>query len=132
MYKIERVPYGIRLTFGGFIENKEMERWVEESLPVLATQTGGFGVFVDMRTLKPLPPDSKATMEKGQRAYKEKGMVRSVVILDSALVTVQFKRIAQESGIYQWERYVDASTHPEWEKIGVAWVRDGVDPDKAA
>ena len=132
MYKIERAPYGIRLTFGGFIENAEMERWVEESTSVLAAQQGGFGVFVDMRTLKPLPQDSKATMEKGQRAYKEKGMTRSVVILESALVTIQFKRIAQESGIYQWERYLDASAHPDWEAVGVAWVRDGVDPDKPA
>ncbi len=132
MYKIERAPYGVKLTFGGFIEHPEMEKWAAESATFLEGIKGEFGVFVDMRTLKPLPGNSKDTMGKGQALYKQKGMVRSVVILDSPTVTLQFKRIAQESGIYQWERYIDASTHPDWEKIGVSWVRDAVDPDKKA
>jgi len=34
-------------------------------------------------------------------------MVRSVVILANTITKLQFKRIAQETGIYQWERYID-------------------------
>lgn len=132
MYSIVQTPYGIRLTFGGFMENAEMQQWAEESVPVLAGQKKGFGVFVDMRTLKPLPADSKATMERTQALYKQKGMARSVVILNSPTVTIQFKRIAHESGIYEWERYIDASSSADWEEQGVAWVRDAKDPDKKA
>lgn len=130
MYKIEKEPWGYKLTFGDFIQNEEMTKWVEESKAALADAPAEFGIFVDMRTLKPLPEDAKNTMMGGQKLYKEKGMTRSVVILANPITTMQFKRIAQDSGIYEWERYIDASTTPDWEAKGIAWVRDANDPDK--
>jgi len=130
MYKIEKQTYGFKLTFGGFIKSDEMEKWVEESKGALATQSGSFGVFVDMRDLKPLPADSQAHMQTGQKLYKQKGMQRSVVILNSAVTTMQFKRIGKETGIYEWERYIDASTIANWEVKGIAWLENGTDPDK--
>jgi len=86
-------------------------------------------VFVDMRTLKPLPPDAQPIMVAGQQLYKEKGMQRSVVILADAVTTMQFRRLAKESGIYAWERYLDASSNADWKKVGEAWLTQGVDPD---
>ena len=130
MYKIERKNYGFKLTFGDFIKATEMEQWVKESEKQIQSQVGKFGVFVDMRTLKPLPQDAQEQMEKGQKMYKGKGMERSVVILDSPVTTMQFKRLAQQSGIYQWERYIDASKTSDWEKIGEAWLKSAEDPDK--
>ena len=84
----------------------------------------------NMRTLKPLPPDSQPVMEKGQREYKQKGMIRSVVILNNPITTMQFKRIGKESGIHNWERYIDASSELEWEKVGLKWIEEAVDPDR--
>ena len=129
MHKIEKKPWGYELTFADIMTKEEMQKWVEESKALLATAQPSFGVFVDMRTLKPLPPDAQAVMQEGQKLYKAKGMVRSVVILASALVTAQFKRIAKETGIYEWERYIDSSTSPTWKDVGISWVRDKVDPD---
>jgi hypothetical protein len=129
MYAIEKTLWGYKLTFGDFIQNDEMTKWVDESKTALEGAPAEFGVFVDMRSLKPLPEDAKETMTRGQKLYKEKGMVRSVVILDNPVTTMQFKRIAKESGIDQWERYIDASSHPDWEAKGVAWVKEGTDPD---
>ncbi len=129
MYKIERAAYGYKLTFGDTISLEEMGNWVEEAKQALTTAPASFGVMVDMRTLKPITPDAQQKMQEGQKAFKERGMERSAVALASALVTMQFKKIAQESGIYAWERYVDAGSNANWEADGVAWVRDGVDPD---
>jgi hypothetical protein len=129
MFKIEKKPFGIKLTFGEFILKAEMEQWLEESKKALAGHEGVFGVFVDMRTLKPLPTDSQEVMVKGQQLYKKAGMTRSVVILDNSITTMQFKRLAKESGIYAWERYIDASTITNWEKAGVDWIVSGTDPD---
>ena len=64
-----------------------------------------------------------------QALYKEKGMQRSAVILNSKVTTMQFMRLAKESGIYAFERYLDASAMADWGKVAVAWVKDGVDPD---
>jgi len=130
MYQIEKKEYGFKLTFGDFIPSDEMGRWLEDSKKALTFPPKEFGVFVDMRTLKPLPPESQTLMEEGQKLYKQKGMSRSVVILSSATVTMQFKRIAKETGIYKWERYIDASATPDWEVKGKEWLVHSTDPDK--
>ncbi len=130
MYKIEKKSYGFLIEIGGFIKKEEMERWYEDSLIALADAPEEFGVFVDMRSLKPLPAESQRVMEDGQKHYKEKGMTRSVVILDNLITTLQFKRIAKESGIYEWERYIDASSDSNWKTTGIKWLTDKIDPDK--
>ena len=130
MYKIEKQDYGYKLTFGDFINEDEMKKWVEESKSALLTSPNSFGVFVDMRTLRPLPAEAQKHMQDGQKLYKSKGMTRSVVILANSVTKMQFKRIGQETGIYQWERYIDESSNPNWEKAGINWITNGIDPDK--
>lgn len=130
MYKIERKSSGYLLTFGGIVDNNEMARWVEDSKSALQKENSlQFGVIVDMRTLAPLPPEAQELMVKGQQLYKEKGMQRSAVVLNNSVTTMQFKRLAKESGIYAFERYIDASQKANWTDTAVAWVREGKDPD---
>jgi hypothetical protein len=130
MYKIEKKDYGYKLTFGGFIQPDEMKTWVDESKKALATAPAKFGIFVDMRELKPLSKDAQEHMQEGQKLYKAKGMARSVVILANAITKMQFQRIGKETGIYEWERYIDISSSPDWERIAVDWISKGIDPDK--
>jgi len=129
MYKIENTDYGFRLCFGGYMKQPEMEQWITDSQATLKTAPKSFGVLIDMRTLKPLPEDARAVMQQGQALYKRAGMQRSCVILDSATLTFQFKKIAQSSGIYAFERYLSAPDVPDWEKKAIAWVKSGTDPD---
>lgn len=128
MYKIERTTYGYKLTFGELIDAAEMRAWLEESKVILQSSVESFGVFVDMRTLIPLRRDAQPFMVEGQKMYLKCGMVRSVVILDNAATTMQFRRIARETGIDKWERYIDASEVENWEAVGLAWVKEGVEP----
>ena len=130
MYKIEKKPYGFKLTFGEAIELDEMKKWANESRIALAGSSDKFGVLVDMRTLRPLKSDVQLVMVEGQKEYKQRGMERSAVGVPSALIALQFKRLAQESGIYEWERYIDASKNPGWEKDAESWIIAGKDPDK--
>ncbi len=131
MYTLNKVGFGFRITFGDLMSVEELQRWVGDTKKVLGSRpAGAFGVFVDMRTLKPLSPEAQAVMVEGQKLYKEKGMQRSAVILNSALLTTQFKRLAKESGIYAWERYLDASSTPDWERKAESWITAGTDPDK--
>lgn len=130
MYKIEKTNFGVKLTFEDFIKRDEMAKWVEESKQILRTVPSKFGVLVDMRNLKPLPQDAQNEMEKGQKLYKEKGMQRSAVVVANTLIALQFKRIAKETGIYEWERYIDASRVQNWEEIAIKWIVKAEDPDK--
>lgn len=129
MFKIEQRPFGFSLEFSGFIAPDEMAAWVEKSRTELTHAKKGFGVLVDMRSLKALSPEAKAKMEEGQKLYKGAGMVRSAVIVDSALLAMQFKNIAKDTGIYQWERYINAGAHTDWERLALDWIKEGKDPD---
>lgn len=129
MYKIERRPSGFVLTFGGSMEAAEMQRWYDESIETLKVAPSDFGVIVDMRSLAPLKQDAQAIMVKGQQAYKLRGMKRSCVVVNDATTMIQFKRLAKESGIYSYERYLDGSKTPDWSAIAVKWVKDSIDPD---
>lgn len=82
-----------------------------------------------MRKLELNSPEVQVIFEQGQKLYRETGLVRSVVILKNPTLAIQFKRIALMSNIYDYERYIDASSCPDWKKVGLKWVIDGIDPD---
>jgi anti-anti-sigma regulatory factor len=128
MHKIEKKTSGYVLTFGGNITAEEMQQWVNESRNALESQQEAFSVIVDMRNLAPLTSDAQRAMVEGQQLYKQKGMTRSAVIVNNAVTAIQFKRLAQQSGIYKWERYIDGS-QPGFSETALAWVKQGVDPD---
>lgn len=133
MYSINPKSWGIHLTFAGKMDAAEMTEWRESSGSYLADAEEPFGVFVDMRNLRVLDDEAKEAMMRGQQDYREAGMARSVVILSSALLTMQFQGIAKDSGIYEYERYVDASQYDDWEaiqRVGLDWIVNGIDPDR--
>ncbi|MCP4896879.1 MAG: hypothetical protein GY906_07875 [bacterium] len=129
MYAINVREYGFELTFEGFIKAEEMEAWLIESQTVLMHAPEKFGVLIDMRTLKPLPDDAQAHVHTGQKHYRKKGMDRSAVVVAHPVTKMQFQRIARETGIYEWERYFDASSQDDWEQAAMNWILDQVDPD---
>ncbi|MFD1562054.1 hypothetical protein ACFR99_00500 [Haloarchaeobius amylolyticus] len=129
MYTIERTEFGFQITFAGKIDEEELHEWIDDSRAALRDSPDEFGVLVDMRDLKLLSDDEQQLMRDGQQHYQDAGMVRSSVILDSAILTLQFRRLAQESGIYDWERYINAETTDDWHQQAVDWLVDGIDPD---
>lgn len=131
MYKIAKKTFGYQLTFGDVIDVPEMTRWREESRAALTGAPKSFGVVIDMRGLKPggIQPDAQKVMVEGQGLFKKAGMERSCVILQSATITMQFERIAHESGIFAFERYINAAKTLDWEKKAVAWIEKKIDPN---
>jgi hypothetical protein len=128
VYKIERSDLGFHLTFGGNITKAELGKWYEESEQALTRQQAPFGVIIDMRTLAPLPAEAQEIMIRGQSMYRAHGMQRSCVILEDAITTIQFMRLAKRSGIFKYERYIDASAHRNWLQDARKWVEHGLTP----
>jgi len=111
------------------MDEDELREWAADSRAALRDSPDEFGVLVDMRDLKLLNDDEQRVMRDGQQHYQDAGMVRSSVILDSAILTLQFRRLAQDSGIYDWERDINAETTDDWHQQAVDWLVDGIDPD---
>jgi len=131
MYKIENRSSGYILTFTGEINVDEMQSWNDDSKNYLINENrSSFGVIVDMKDLQPLSAEARGIMVAGQKLYKEKGMNRSAVILNSTEICNQFKLLAIQSGIYSTERYIDASKNTNPIKVAINWVKDATDPDK--
>ena len=59
---------------------------------------------------------------------KKVGMERNAVVLNSAIATLQARRLGKETGTDRWARYIDAS-HPDWEKIALDWLVSAKDPE---
>ena len=129
MYTAEKTDYGMKFTFGGLFSAEECRDWLKEAGQLLDDSDGDICVFVDMRTLAPLDAEAQDVMQEGQRLYREGRMLRSVVILNSPVIRMQFQHIAHDTGIYKWERYIDASQTPNWEQVGLDWLLNGIDPD---
>lgn len=130
MFRIEKTNYGVKLTLRGTITGKEMTDCANEIKTMLPNLGTEFGVFTDMRTLAPLDKKAKKILEDTQDLFKQKGLTRSVVILSTTAQKTQVKQMAQESGVYEWERYIDSDSDTNWKNTGEEWIINAVDPDR--
>ena len=128
MYTIEQVPYGFHIVIGHPVTSEEAAAHLSLSRAMLATCARPFGVLVDIRTLRPLDGHVQGVIDQTQRLYRESGLRRSVVVCATTIMTMQFTRIAKETGVKDHERYVDASSTPDWEARAMAWIVDGTEP----
>ena len=129
MFTVKRTDFGYHLTLSGNVSVEDTLNWLEESRQLLPDGPKSFGVFVDMRDIKILSYLTRQQLDIGQRYYKEQGMTRSVVIVNDPVIRRQFEDLARETGIYEWERYIDASATSNWEQVGMDWLLHAYDPD---
>jgi len=128
MFTIEQKNYGFKLVLAGSVNLDEVTAWFAKSKVALESAKKDFCVFIDMRSVFPLDKESQTLLAEGQAYFHSKGLLRSIVILSSPVITMQFRAIAGQSGIYANERYIDASAEPNWEKIGMEWLVKGIEP----
>ncbi len=132
MYSIQVTGFGLKLRTEGSLTDAEGDDWVKlylQKLDEVVRRGKPFGQYVDMRGAKLLPPDFQKKLTVTMAKFKESGGARSVVIMDTSTGAMQIRRLARESGVYSYERYLDAETTPNFERVGLAWIIDGKDPD---
>ena len=127
VYRIEKRPWGLWLSFSGRMTESEVRAWLDESRAVLRDIERPFAVVADMRGLSPLLPEVQLLLVEGQRLYRDHGLDRSAVLFRGPIAIRQFRRIAGKSGIREGERYIDAR-RPDAEERALAWARDGIEP----
>ena len=130
MYTLEKTFFGYDMSFSGEVTVDEIQAWFDESRTYLKAGSHNFGVIADMRELQLMNPGARDLMRDAQAEYKAAGMARSAVILSTPEVTAQFRAMGQESGICDWERYLDASQDPNWRQAALNWIMHNIDPDQ--
>lgn len=125
-----KTEYGFRVNAPGFLSREETQEWFEDLKGLVGTSGKPFGLLVDIRSQRANPPEAQIIIQQAMAWMKKAGLVRSAVVLDSAVAKLQTTRLAKASGVYAWERYIDASKEPDWEKRAIDWIVHGIDPDK--
>jgi len=127
--QIEETPYGYRVTFEGFLQFDDAGELLATMKSAVRPRDGGFAVLVDMRTSRALAIEAQEVVKQAILVCKEAGLERNAVVLNSAIATLQAKRLARETGIEKDSRYIDASIEPDWERVAIDWLTAGIDPD---
>ena len=128
MHRIEETSYGYRLTFEGFLMRDEAGELLAKMKSTVRPRNGGFAVLLDMRHSRAFPAEAQELIKEALAVCKDAGLERNAVVLNSAIATLQAKRLARETGIEKRVRYIDASAEPEWERVALGWVADAIDP----
>ncbi|MBU8900402.1 hypothetical protein DRW03_07945 [Corallococcus sp. H22C18031201] len=126
-----RTEYGFRANATGYITPAEANAWFDDLRAKVAIKKGrAFGLMVDIRGQKANPPETQEIIKQAMGWLRQNGMVRSTVVLDSAVARLMMVRMAKQSGVYQWERYLDASKDSDWETKAIDWIVHGHEPSK--
>lgn len=129
MYSIEEKPYGLKLLFKGRIELEEMQQWSKELKVKILEQKPDFGVLVDVQEMVVMDPATIQVVIEAQNFAKEHGTGRNANIVSNRLAKMQQTRLARESGLYSYMRYIDGESEKTPEKLAEKWILHGIDPD---
>jgi hypothetical protein len=132
MHRIEATQYGYRLILEGFLQREEVGQLLETMKKTIRPAEKGksFPLLMDLRNSRAVPADARDLMKEAILFCKQVGMERNAVVLNSAIATLQARRLGKETGIDRWARYIDASSRPDWEKIAIEWLTGVKDPEK--
>lgn len=124
---LEETDFGYRLTFHGFMEPDALSALLD-AVRRKVHRREPFGVLHDMRQTLAFPSDAQEVLRQCFAHLREAGMERQAVVLNSAIATLQARRLARETGILEHCRYVDSSQDLEWEQTAGDWLRHGIEP----
>jgi len=124
MYKLEKTEYGIKIIFSGNIDVSEVLQWKTES-ELLLEDMSNITVYTDISD-GVLSNDAQLEIVEAQKIYREKGIKKSVIIVSSVDKVFQFKEIALEHGIYDYERYISLDVQ-NYEAKALAWILEDKD-----
>lgn len=129
MHRIEQTQYGYKLVFEGFLQKHDLSTLLDDMKQTIRSRGRKFPVLLDMRHSRAFPADAQVILKEAILFFKQVGMERNAVVLNSAIATLQARRLGRETGIDATSRYIDASTEQDWEKVAIDWMVGAVDPE---
>jgi len=128
MVHISTRTWGMIITMTPPVGKTDLARFFDElRMSHLQESKGFFGVLFDMSTLGPLHPDLRDHMVSALRLLLQRGMIRSAICVNNALLVSQLKRLHAITETSPGTRFLDASMtgcRSEAEQ----WASNGLEP----
>lgn len=131
-YSIKPTDYGLKLEILGFMEPEEAASMNRELEAAVSKLDEGFALVVDMRANRAFSNEVAELMKEQVGICLDGGMSRAGVVLQSAIMTLQARRVVAETGTAEKIRFIDASADVDWEKTAEDWVVRSVEPPARA
>lgn len=129
-YEIEPTEYGVRMAVTGFASPDDIGAMDRDLARVVRGLPEGFGIVLDMRASPAFSIEAAERLKGQLDVCRRHGMERGAIVLQSAIIALQARRIVSEVGLLPRIRFLDASAGGGWEEAAVAWVEDGREPDE--
>lgn len=127
-YTIETTDYGLHLVFNGLVGPADVTAMNREVERAARRVHHGFGVLLDMRANRAFSNEVAELLKTQVEIVKQAGMSRAAVVLQSAVMTLQARRITTASRATEMIRFIDAAADEDWETTALDWVTNGVEP----
>ncbi|HMB52406.1 MAG TPA: hypothetical protein VKU40_03760 [Thermoanaerobaculia bacterium] len=131
MHKIDEKPYGFKVTFHGFMQGEDVERFNSEMKRNADRQREDFAVLVDLRETRTFPPEAQMGLMEIINYCRERGMNRNAVVVNSAITKIQANRLAKEGNV-EHIRFIDCAGNDDWEQQAEDWLVHGKEPARMA
>jgi len=127
-FGVVQTDYGMKLSILGFINPDEVSSMNHEIQALGKKLDDNFGIVVDMRENRAFSNEVAELMKDQIGIAIDVGMARAGIVLQSAIMTLQARRLIAETGIGDRVRFIDASSDADWEKTAIQWAARGVEP----
>jgi hypothetical protein len=127
--KVEETSYGYIVRFPGILERNSAGALLSELKNVIRPRGSAFALLVDMRESRAFSAEAQEILKLAILHCKDAGMERNACILNSAIATLQARRLGRETGVDDTSRYIDASARPDWERVALDWLVRVIDPN---
>jgi hypothetical protein len=131
-YEVTKTDYGLKLGIMGFIDSDQVLKMNQEIETKGGELDDGFAVVVDMRENRAFSNEVADLMKEQIGLCVKVGMQRASVVLQSAIMTLQARRLVTETQMSERIRFIDASADIDWEKTAEDWAVRGVEPPTRA
>ena len=127
-FEVKPTEFGMELSILGFIGPSEVAEMNKDIERIGSQAPDGFGVLVDMRANRAFSNEVAELMKEQIGLCVATGMNRAAVVLQSAIMTLQARRLVTETGMEQQIRFIDASSDDDWTATARDWIDRGVEP----
>jgi len=128
LYSINKTSYGIRIIQKGIFTIDEVEKYKIDVIRILSSYDKPFSILIDSRELVLPNEDVLKVFDQLFEIVWGMSCERGAIVIKSPVAKRMVDQACCNAPIKGNDRIINAEKFPNWDKIAVAWVADGIEP----